>query len=328
MRGAPYAKHAWASDISSRCTLFAEFNRRLAGLENMSVVEGDMYTPVEGLTFDRIVIHPPYIPARQTALIFRDGGQDGEQITRRAVEGLPRFLRPGGRFYGLMMATDREGEEYEQRIRKWLGAEEASFDVVLVSDWLRTPSELLSQKPVKAGSEVAEDRKHRQATWEATKTQFVFYGWVLIRRHDGSRPAATGRVQAGKDFTGRGMEWLLEWESAVRAPGGVEMLLASRPAISPECTMKVLHRVHDGRFAAEQFILETARPFDSTMQCEGWLANIVSECDGVETWRQHFEDAVAAGIIADGDTAEDFAQVLRPLVSAGLLVLEEWRIPE
>ena len=125
MRGAPYAGHVWATDISARCTLFAEFNRRLAGLENMTVVEGDMYAPVEGLTFDRIVTHPPYIPAKQTELIFRDGGEDGEQIIRRVVEGLPRFLRPGGKFYALLMATDREGEEFEQRIRKWLGADEA-----------------------------------------------------------------------------------------------------------------------------------------------------------------------------------------------------------
>ena len=146
MRGAPYAGHVWATDISARCTLFAEFNRRLAGLENMTVVEGDMYAPVEGLTFDRIVTHPPYIPARQTELIFRDGGEDGEQIIRRAVEGLPRFLRPGGKFYALLMATDREGEDFEQRIRKWLGADEGSFDVILVSDWLHTPAELLARE--------------------------------------------------------------------------------------------------------------------------------------------------------------------------------------
>ena len=115
----------------------------------MTVVEGDMYAPVEGLTFDRIVTHPPYIPARQTELIFRDGGQDGEQIIRRAVEGLPRFLRPGGKFYALLMATDREGEDFQQRIRKWLGPDEASFDVILVSDWLHTPEELFAEKPAR-----------------------------------------------------------------------------------------------------------------------------------------------------------------------------------
>ena len=94
MRGARCATHVWASDISSRCELFTEINRRLAGLENLSVVVGDMYEPVAGLTFDRIVTHPPYVPAKETGLIFRDGGQDGEQIIRRVVEGLPQYSAP------------------------------------------------------------------------------------------------------------------------------------------------------------------------------------------------------------------------------------------
>jgi hypothetical protein len=124
------------------------------------------------------------------------------------------------------------------------------------------------------------------------------------------------------------MEWLLEWESAVCAPGGVAMLLGSRPAISPCCELRVVHRVREGRFAGEEFTLETARPFDSTVQCQGWLAAIVSACDGVKTWREHFAGAQEAGTVAPGDTAEDFAQVLRPFVSAGILRLADWPMPE
>ncbi len=327
MRGARHAKHVWASDISARCTLFAEFNRRLSGLENMTVIEGDMYAPLEGLTFDRIVTHPPYVPARENAMVFRDGGEDGEQIIRRVVDGLPRFLRPGGTFYALLMATDRENEEFEQRIRKWLGADEGLFDVVLVSDWLRTPAELLAQKESKPGADSAEGRRFRQAMWEATKTQYIFYGWVLIRRHQGARPAATGRAQAGKNFTGRPMEWLLEWESAVRAPGGTEMLLESRPAISPSCELRIVHRVREGKFAAQEFTLESLQPFDSTLQCPGWLAQIVAECHGVKTWRELFVWAQESGIVAPEESAEEFAQVLRTLVSAGILRLADWPVP-
>ena len=327
MRGAPNAGHVWATDISTRCTIFTEFNRRLAGLENMTVVEGDMYAPVEGLTFDRIVTHPPYIPARQTELIFRDGGADGEQIIRRAVEGLPRFLRPGGKFYALLMATDREGEDFQQRIRKWLGAEQGSFDVILVSDWLHTPEELFAEKPQKASAISPEEWRFRQAMWAATKTHHIFYGWILIRRHEGGRPAATGRAQAGRNFTGRAMEWLLEWESAVRAPDGLAMLLETRPALSPFCELHIVHRVHDGRFSGEEFRLEAAQPFDARVRCHGWLAQIVSQCDGVTTWREHFAAAREAGIVDPGGTVEDFAQVLRPLMSTGILQSADWPFP-
>ena len=327
MRGAPNAGHVWATDISTRCTIFTEFNRRMAGLENMTVVEGDMYAPVEGLTFDRIVTHPPYIPARQTELIFRDGGADGEQIIRRAVEGLPRFLRPGGKFYALLMATDREEEDFQQRIRKWLGAEQGSFDVILVSDWLHTPEELFAEKPQKASAIGPEEWRFRQAMWAATKTHHIFYGWILIRRHEGGRPAATGRAQAGRNFTGRAMEWLLEWESAVRGPDGLAMLLETRPALSPFCELHIVHRVHDGRFSSEEFRLEATQPFEARVRCHGWLAQIVSQCDGVTTWREHFAAAREAGIVDPGGTEEDFAQVLRPLMSTGILQSADWPFP-
>ena len=72
-----------------------------------------MYEPVAGLEFDRIVTHPPYVPVSKPTHVFRDGGDDGELILRRAIEGLPRApcsrrkvlradtdLGSGGRFHG------------------------------------------------------------------------------------------------------------------------------------------------------------------------------------------------------------------------------------
>jgi SAM-dependent methyltransferase len=328
MRGARYAGHVWATDISHRCELFAEINRRLAGLENMTVVVGDMYAPVEGLTFDRIVTHPPYIPAKQIGLVFRDGGEDGEQIIRRVVEGLPRFLRPGGTFYAQLMATDREGEGFERRIRKWLGADERFFDVVLVADWLRTPAELLAEKPAKPDPKLEEDRRFRKAMWEATKTEQLFYGWALIRRIADRRPPATARALAATGSKGRAIEWLLEWEAAALAPGGIEKLLDARPTISPFCELRIVHRVHEGRFAGEEFTLRSTKPFESSVRCSGWLAQIVSECDGVKTWREHFSTVQEAGAAAPEETAEDFALVLRTFVSAGVLQVPDWPLPE
>lgn len=68
-----------------------------------------------------IVAHPPYIPDGANKLLFRDGGEDGEQIFRRIVQGLPQYLKPGGRFYCVTTATDRENESLQDRVRGWLG---------------------------------------------------------------------------------------------------------------------------------------------------------------------------------------------------------------
>ena len=105
------------------------------------------------------------------------------------------------------------------------------------------------------------------------------------------------------------------------------MLLETRPALSPFCELHIVHRVQDGRFSGEEFRLEAAQPFDARVRCHGWLAQIVSQCDGVTTWREHFASAQEAGIVDPGGTVEDFAQVLRPLMSTGILQSADWPFP-
>ena len=75
-----FAAHSYAFDIAERSVKFAEFNRRLNGLPNMTNGAGDLYEPAGPKTFDRIVAHPPYVPVLKPKAIFHDGGDDGEQI--------------------------------------------------------------------------------------------------------------------------------------------------------------------------------------------------------------------------------------------------------
>jgi SAM-dependent methyltransferase len=327
MVAAGEAAHVWATDVTARAVRFADFNRRLAGLENMTLVEGDMYAPVEGLTFDRIAIHPPYVPARQSKFAFREGGEDGEQIMRRAAEGLPRFLRPGGAFYARLLGSDREGEAFEARLRRWLGGEQPEFDVALASDNLLSPADYIaysiSRKQANAG-EVAYWRE----LWEATRTEALFYGSVLIRRHANPARAITWRTQAGAGFSGAHLAWLMESQAAMAQPGAEERLLSSRPSISPECRLRVLYQAKSGRFSPEEFKLEVSAPFKSLCQVDSFVAGVVSDCDGKTTWREHFDRAAAAGAVPPEGTPELFAHFLPPLVGNGALLISEWSLPE
>jgi SAM-dependent methyltransferase len=322
LEGARYARHCWGTDIIARPVRFAEFNRRLNGLDNMTTLQGDLYEPVEGLTFDRIVTHPPYVPSRKTGLVFRDGGEDGEQIVRRVVEGLPRFLRPGGRLYSLHMASDRTGEPYEQRIRKWLGSQQAEFDVVLVTLQIHVPKDFLARQVGVLKREPG-DVGFWLEMWQANKTEFLIYTWVLVRRHDGSRPPVTARVNAGKEYRPRHREWLLDFESDAASPGGTAMLLAAKPVLSPHCELVVLNRVRDGRFNAEEFQTRTHRPFDNSAQIDGWVAELIAECDGTRTGHDLFNRRIAEGVLPAGADPAEFASVLRWLISNGVLRLPD-----
>jgi methylase of polypeptide subunit release factors len=321
-----YARHAWATDIAWRSVRFAEFNRRLNAIENVTVVEGDLYKPVEGLSFDRIVSHPPYVPSKETTLIFRDGGEDGEQIARQIVEGLPHFLRRGGRFYMMLTAADCEGEPFEDRIRGWLGKAQAEFDIVLVSYTLTAPRDLTSNSLAKRNATVNEVL-YRLDLWERRKVQFLFYGSVLLYRHSRSGAPLTTRVQKGAAFTPECAEWLLDWQQETHDPAALERILNMRPLLSPDGELGVFHRVREGRFVPEVFSMRCNRPFDSECIVEPWLAQIIAQCDGQRTWRDLLENAKSAGVLDPATSPQEFVQLLEPLVANGLLLLPERPLP-
>jgi SAM-dependent methyltransferase len=125
-------RHIWACDLASRSIYFADFNCRLNGVENITCVQGDLYEAFKNREFDRIVAHPPYVPeGGEEAMLYRDGGPDGEQVLRGIIEGLPRHLRPGGLFYSFVMSTDRESGTLTDRIRQWLAGHAGEFEIDL-----------------------------------------------------------------------------------------------------------------------------------------------------------------------------------------------------
>jgi len=326
LAAARYARHVWGTDIAPRSVHFAEFNRRLNHLGNATIVAGDLYEAVRDLTFDRIVTHPPYVPAPKTELIFRDGGEDGEQILRRIVEGLPRHLRAGGRFYTLVLGADCEGEAFEERLRQWLGSAQGEFDLVMVSHSLRPPADFVGNALAK-GKIKLRDLKFWTDTWARRKVQFLFYGSILIRRHASGRPPVTARVQKGAGFRPEHQDWLLDWETESKDPAAVEFLLNSRPEIAPGTELHVLHRLHKGRFSPEAFGIESKEPFATEMRCGKWLIAVISECDGARSWGEHFEKAKREGLISPETTGDEFAGVLGTLVSQGILGIRERPMP-
>lgn len=176
------ARRVWACDITARATHYAQFNAALNGMDHFTALAGNLYEPVKELQFDRIVAHPPYVPQQsERAMIFRDGGTDGEQVTARIIQGAASHLAPGGALYLLTYGTDREDSPYEQRIRAWLGPEQEEFDLLLYEDVAGSPAEVLSRIPI----------HHRVLDWrnfvETHRITGIFYGLVVIQRRAAPR---------------------------------------------------------------------------------------------------------------------------------------------
>jgi len=155
--------------------------------------------------------------------------------------------------------------------------------------------------------------------WGKTGAKFMVYATVLIERHDTPRDPLTTRVHKGKGYSGRDLEWLLEWRKKTAGPDHLPVLMESRPMVAPELALRVVRRLHDDRFREEEFRLEIPGPFHTSFRCAEWLIRILPDCQGTKTWRQHFEDAKSADLIEEDVSPDDFARLLGQLVASGVL---------
>jgi SAM-dependent methyltransferase len=314
------AAHAYAFDITDRSTRFAEFNRRLNGITNVTAARGDLFEPAGRQTFDRIVAHPPYVPVAQPQLIFDSGGQDGEQVTRRIIEGLPRVLRPGGRFYALTMGSDRQ-QPFERRVREWLGATQADFDVALVSRSLLSPREWTAEWAVRYHGSATDVPAWRGFLRELGVKSLV-YGLVMIQRRKSgdSRPVFTVRRQAGARTTPADHAWLLDWETAA-ASLSKDWLQTVRPRASLGARLRVEHQMTADGWVPDSYTLQAESPFDMESRAQAWTAQLLACADGVRTAAELLEELKSEGALHPDTPAAEFAQVLATLISGGFLVM-------
>jgi SAM-dependent methyltransferase len=311
------ARHVWAVDITERAARFAEFNQRLNGVANVTVLQGDLCAPVHELRFDRIVLHPPYVPALRQTLIYQDAGLDGQDITRRAVAQLARHLNPGGRFYCLTVGVDGEDGPFEQTVRQWLEPDGAGFDVAFVARQTISVGFLARSVALKSGQGAAGAARLEEAFGRLRIREFV-YGAIVVQRHRAPRPGFTVRRQRSLAGGAAALPWLLRWETEL-ASRGSEWLLDARPRAAPTVEFVVTHRMLEDELSPIAYRMQTDSPFSTEARAAPWMGALIARSDGSLSARDHFASLREAGAFPDGVGVADFARVLAQLVSGGFL---------
>lgn len=318
---ARYAERACAVDITQRSAKFTEFNCRLNAITNVDVGEGDLYEPVGSQTFDRIIAHPPYVPVLSHHWTFHDGGDDGELLTRRLIQGLPRYLRAGGVFHCYAMGSDRD-LPFEQRIREWLGASHAEFDVQLIVKNQMEPMQFGVQSVLKHDG-ANQDLGLWKKLFEKNHVRNLVFGTITVRRFVASRDPLTIRRLAGPQSSRAEAEWLWTLESSLN-PARV---LAMRPLLARALELDVRHAVQQGQFAVSTYAVRASYPFQGDAEIPGWAAVLLGRCKGQSTTQQLLDELKAEGYLKPQVSPADFAELVRSFLVRGFLEASEFPLP-
>lgn len=323
---ASLSDRVWAVDITERSKRFADFNAMLNGAANLVSLQGDLYHAVAGMTFDRIVAHPPYVPATEQQHIFKDGGQDGEQVTRGIIGGLPEHLEPGGRCYCTCVVSERAGVDVETRVREMLGEAQSEFDLAVVT--MRTFHPMEHYGSLLWDGRLAVDEFGPVLAYlRELEIDRLVYSTLVLQRRTEERPTFTVRRRRGEATVARQFEWLLEWETWVASGSGSKALLDARLVASPDARLTVANQLRSGDWVSAKLTLSTQNPFELEAACEPWAALLLARSGGQLTVREQLRRLKDDGEAPPDASEQEFEGLVRALVAGGFLHWEEHSLP-
>ncbi len=314
------AQRVWAVDITARSTDFARFNAALNGIDNVTPLQGDLFEPVRGRRFDRILAHPPYVPALSQRAIYRDAGVDGEELTRRIVAEAPGLLEPGGRLYCSCVATERTNGPLELRVREMLGPASDEIDVLVL--WTGQIDPLVHFARELSGHRLDCDEFDRFLhLFREMNITHLLGATIVLERHAGPRPPLTLRRQCTGPAVAA-VDAVLTWEGFEAAPADLTRLAATRPRLAARARLQVTHTPDASGWALERCRIVVDAPLVVEMEVSPHAAAVLSWCDGERTVQDHLDRLRDTGAAPDGVPIEAFAPVVLMLLKKGVVEAE------
>ncbi len=309
---------AVTSDITARSACMAEFNARLNGADITNAC-GDLYAPVGDRHFDVISAHPPWVPSTGDAMVFRDGGDVGEAVIRRVIEGIGEHLGSGGTAVVVSLGRDTVEAAYERRVRGWLGDAAHDCDVILGVEKVLTIEELARSMRKLHFKDNAEEADRMAARMIELGTDKFIYGALFIRRTGQSVTEPPLRLRLSSQAAAADYERLFAWRSLRRGPGFHDWLKAAKPRLSPHLEVNVRQVVKEDALVTGAVTLAAEAGFSNHLKTDAWTIPLVAAFDGRQTLEQVFGAARRAGQMPEDFPLAAFTDFVALLIERGFL---------
>jgi methylase of polypeptide subunit release factors len=334
LHAARHAGEVIGTDISERAIRFARLNAGLNDVEGIRFRVGDLFAPVAGEQFDRIVSNPPFVITPRAPGVpeyeYRDGGMVGDALVAAVIRGVAEHLAPGGVAQLLANWEYRLDESGLDRVAGWLdelAAEGHGLDAWVVERETQDP-ERYAETWIRDGGTRPGSARYENLSQDwlddfaARGVTAVGFGYLLLRRPESGEPTLRRleRVETrGVNDSGLGghiagclasHDWLV-----AAGPTG---LLSARLTVAPDVTEE--RHYWPGAEDPTVITLRAGAGFGRVVGMDTASAAFVGACDG-----ELSVEAICSAIaeLLEVDSAALIAQLLptvRELVEIGMLL--------
>ncbi len=328
-----HASRVTAVDLNPLALRFTEFNLRLNGIDNVLCLEGNLFQPVEGMTFDCIVSNPPFVISPETRFLYRDSGMPGDELSCQVVKKAPHFLSEGGIAHIMVSWLRKLGDDWSARLRGWL--EGSGCDAWLLHQVTQTAlAHAASWHQALAASDAAA-YEERLDQWLEHMDQLgmdgVAFGAVILRRRRGSNwVRAEEMPDPDHGPAGEQLGRLVENQDFLVALPDRRALLDQRLLLVAGHRLEQVLRCRNGMYHVERAILQLEDGLAFRANVDAFNAHLLSLLDGRRTLREALsETATTIGPKeAELDEIESAAlPVVRRMLELGFISPESHRLP-
>ncbi len=187
LRAASHGERVFATDINARALNFGHMNARLNGATNIEFLQGSLYEPVHGRSFDLIVCNPPFVISPKGLYQYRDSGMEGDALCERIVRGAPGLLNEGGYCTVLVNWHHRNPDDWRDRPLSWLDS--SGCDIMLLCSETEDPisyaSSWLSRDAAVPPEKFPETLDRWLEYYDCLGIGKISFGALVLRRRTG-----------------------------------------------------------------------------------------------------------------------------------------------
>ena len=312
-----------ATDLSPRAIAVTHFNAELNQITNVECLQGDMFTPVEGRTFDLIVSNPPYVISPDQAHLFLNPGVEGDAISKRLTLEAPRFLNEGGFCIFNANWEVTGNQDWSERPASWLKGRDC--DAWILHQNTRTPSEYAELFIETGYIDVPDSVKHfdRWVEYYASRSiSGIAAGNIIMRRRSTSRNwlRMDELPRSISPSNGDDVLQLFKLRDFLEGFVSDSEFLKIRLKLAPDVRLERTYQASAGKWGSTAGRIHRISGFQYSAELDDPSAAVIVHCDGEHTIAELLEE-LAAARQADPATLTPLAlQVFRRMIEWGFLL--------